>query len=56
MIAHGPVNVYLGPTVIQNVRSSLDRSDNQLVFRAERYVLSVWDTALQAAVLVDWAT
>ncbi len=56
MVAHGPVNVYMGPTVVQNVRSSLDRSDNTLVFRAERYVLSVWDTALQAAVLVDWAS
>jgi hypothetical protein len=56
MVAHGPVDVYLGPTVTQNVRPSLDRSDNTLVFRAERYVLHVWDTALQAAVLVDWAT
>jgi hypothetical protein len=56
MIAHGPVEVYMGPTVTQDVRSSLDRSDNTLVFRAERYVLSIWDTALQAAVLVDWAT
>lgn len=56
MIAHGPVQIYLGPIVTQNVRSSLDRSDNSLVFRAERYVLSIWDTVLQAAVLVDWAT
>ena len=56
MVAHGPVQVYMGPTVAFNVRSSLDRSDNTLVFRAERYVLSIWDTALQAAVLVDWAT
>lgn len=55
MVAHGPVNVYLGPIVTFSVRDSLDRSDNLLVFRAERYVLSVWDTALQAAVLVDWA-
>ena len=55
MVAHGPVEVYMGPTVTFDVRSSLDRSDNSLVFRAERYVLSVWDTALQAAVLVDWA-
>lgn len=54
MIAHGPVHVYMGPTVTFDTRSSLDRSDNTLVFRAERYVLSVWDTALQAAVLVDW--
>jgi hypothetical protein len=56
MVAHGPVRIYLGPIVTQNVRSSLDRSDNSLVFRAERYVLSIWDTTLQAAVLVDWAT
>lgn len=56
MIAHGPVAIYMGPTVTQNVRTSLDRSDNTLVFRAERYVLSVWDTALQVAVLVDWAS
>jgi hypothetical protein len=46
----------MGPTVTQNVRSSLDRSDNTLVFRAERYVLHLWDGALQAAVLVDWAS
>lgn len=56
MVAHGPVQIFMGPTVTQNVRSSLDRSDNTLVFRAERYVLSIWDTALQAAVLVDWAS
>ena len=56
MVATGPVQVYLGPTVTFDTRSSLDRSDNTLVFRAERYVLSIWDTALQAAVLVDWAT
>ena len=56
MVAHGPVHVYMGPLVTHDTRSSLDRSDNTLVFRAERYVLSVWDTALQAAVLVDWAT
>jgi hypothetical protein len=54
MVAHGPVKIYLGPIVTQSVRTSLDRSDNSLVFRAERYVLSIWDTVLQAAVLVDW--
>lgn len=56
MVATGPIQVYLGPTVTFDTRSSLDRSDNTLVFRAERYVLSIWDTALQAAVLVDWTT
>ena len=54
MLATGPIEVFMGPTVTFDTRSSLDRSDNTLVFRAERYVLSVWDTALQAAVLVDW--
>jgi hypothetical protein len=56
MVAHGPVEVYMGPTLTFDTRSSLERETNTLVFRAERYVLSIWDTALQAAVLVDWAT
>jgi hypothetical protein len=54
--ASGPVHVYLGPVRTEPIRTSLDRSDNVVVFRAERYVLAVWDTALQAAVLVDWST
>ena len=37
-------------------KESIDRSDNVVTFRAEFYVLAIWDTALQAAVLVDWAT
>lgn len=56
MFASGPVQVHLGPLVMTNVKESLDRSDNVITFRAERYVLSLWDTALQAAVLVDWAS
>jgi hypothetical protein len=56
MVAHGPVDVYLGPIDTFDVRSSLDRSDNTLVMRAEIAVVAVWDTALQAAVLVDWAS
>jgi hypothetical protein len=38
------------------VRDNLDRSDNVLTFRAEMYVLAIWDTALQAAALIDWTT
>jgi hypothetical protein len=53
--ATGPVEVYLGPIVITDVRETLDRSDNTLTFRAERYVVALWDTALQAAALVDWS-
>jgi hypothetical protein len=56
IFATGPVEVRLGPLEITDTRESLDRSDNTLVFRAERYVLAVWDTALQSAVLVDWST
>ena len=56
IIATGPVHVYLGPLETTSTRDTLDRSDNTVVFRAERYVLAVWDTALQSAVLVDWGT
>jgi hypothetical protein len=56
VFATGPVHVYLGPLVIHTTKESLDRSDNVLTFRAERYAVAVWDTSLQAAVLVDWAT
>lgn len=53
IFATGPVHVYLGPVVTHTVKESLDRSDNTLTLRAERYVLALWDTALQAAALVD---
>jgi hypothetical protein len=56
VFATGPVKVYMGPVRLDSVRENLDRSDNLLTFRAERYVLALWDTALQAAALVDWAT
>lgn len=56
VFATGPVEVHLGPIVITDIKETLDRSDNTVTFRAERYVLAVWDTALQAAILVDWAT
>lgn len=54
--ATGPVRVYLGPVRLDSVGENLDREINLLTFRAERYVLAIWDTALQAAALVDWAT
>ena len=45
MFATGGVQVYLGPVGHhRRPRESLDRSDNSLVFRAERYVLAVWDS------------
>lgn len=54
--ATGPVEVYLGPVVARTPMQSIEHSTNVLTYRAERYVLAVWDTALQSAVLVDWAT
>lgn len=56
IFATGPVQVHLGPIVTTTPRQTLDRSDNSVTFRAEYYVLAYWDTALQAAALVDWAT
>jgi hypothetical protein len=37
-----------------DINGSLDTSNNDVTFRAERYALASWDTALQAAVLIDW--
>lgn len=54
MFASGPVEVRISPVQITDVRESLDRSDNSITFRAERWALVSWDTCLQAAVLVDW--
>lgn len=55
MFATGPVEVRLGAVAITDLVESLDRSVNEVTFRAERYVLATWDTALQVAVLVDWS-
>lgn len=55
MLASGPIRVYLGPIEARDIEESVDRSDNTLIFRAERYVVAYWDTALQAAVKVDWS-
>lgn len=52
--ATGPVEVYIGPEVITTLAESLDRETNDIVFRAERYVVAEWDTALQVGVLIDW--
>lgn len=52
--ATGPVKAYLARETTLNIRDVLDRSENLVTFRAERYALVEWDTSLQAAVLVDW--
>lgn len=54
--ATGPVQVSTSETTLvgDDINGSLDTSNNDVTFRAERFVLADWDTALQAAVLVDW--
>ncbi len=55
------VQVYLGPVQMTTPKESMDREINEVTFRAEKYVLAVWDgvdndTLSAAAVLIDWAT
>lgn len=52
--ATGPVEVRHSNILMPDISETLDRSNNDVTFRAERYVLVEWDTALQVAVLVDW--
>ena len=54
------VSVYLGPVRMTTPKESIDREINEVTFRAETYVLAVWDgidddELAAAAVLVDWA-
>lgn len=52
--ATGPVRAFVQSEVTLNIKDVLDRSDNVVTFRAEKYALVEWDTSLQAAVLIDW--
>jgi hypothetical protein len=52
--ASGPVEVRHSSVAMLEISDVLDRATNDVTFRAERYVLAEWDTALQAAVLIDW--
>lgn len=64
VFATGGVRVYLGPARMTTPKESIDREINEVTFRAEMYVLAVWDgieagddpDLAAAAVLVDWAT
>jgi len=55
--ATGPVQVRLSDVVMvgEDINGTLDTSNNDLTFRAEIYALPVWDTALQAGILIDWS-
>lgn len=54
IFATGPVEVRVGPLVFNDLAETLERSQNDVTFRAERFVLAEWDAALQAGVRVDW--
>ncbi len=55
MFATGPVLVFVSELdFTEELSQVLDRSNNDVVYRAERWILPVWDTALNSAVLVDW--
>lgn len=55
VFATGPVAVKVSPFVSTTVEETVDRTDNSVVVRAERYALVEWDTALQVGVLIDWS-
>lgn len=54
--ASGPVQVRLSPMQLigDDINGTLDTSNNDVTFRAEKYALVEWDGALQAGVLIDW--
>lgn len=52
--ATGPVRVYVADGPDFRVSEYVDRADNIITYRAEKFILPLWDTSLQAGVLVDW--
>ena len=54
--ATGPVEVRLSDLILvgDDINGTLDTSNNDVTFRAEKYALATWDTALQVGVLIDW--
>jgi len=52
--ATGPVKVFLESSPTLRVSEYIDRAANVITYRAERFVLPLWDTSLQSGVLIDW--
>lgn len=50
-----PLGVYVDEEPRFEVVDVIDRTDNTIVYRAERYVLAEWDRSLQVGVLIDWS-
>lgn len=53
--ATGPIELLRSePFIVPGaLREAIDREQNVVTYRAERYYIPFWDTALQAAVLID---
>ncbi|MDF2751667.1 MAG: hypothetical protein K0S82_49 [Gaiellaceae bacterium] len=59
IFATGPVEVRIEDDPRQlpeDIAEALDRTNNDLVYRAEKTAVVGWDTALQVGVLVNWAS
>lgn len=59
IFATGPVEVRIEGEPRQlpeELAEALDRSNNDVIYRAEKVAVVSWDTALQVGVLVDWST
>lgn len=52
--ATGPIQVYISGGPDFQVSEFVDRENNVITYRAEKFILPLWDTSLQAGVLVDW--
>ncbi len=52
--AVGPIEVYVQDGPSFRVSEYIDREINEIVYRAERDFVALWDTSLQSGVLIDW--
>jgi len=52
--ATGPVRVFVADAMDLVPSEYVDRENNEIIYRAERYILPFWDTSLQSGVLIDW--
>jgi hypothetical protein len=52
--ASGPVVVYTQPAPELEISEYVDREANEVIYRAERSFVALWDTSLQSGVLIDW--
>ena len=53
--ATGPVRVFVEDAVKTTLIEYVDRATNLATYRAEKYVVAMWDTCLQSAALIDWS-